>query len=160
MYIINTTIMHILKRVTKLPISVNEAWEFFSSPKNLQTITPSYMGFIIKSGADVSMYSGMLIRYTVTPILGIPLDWVTEITHVENMKFFVDEQRVGPYAIWHHEHHFKAIPNGVEMTDIVSYKLPFGFIGALLEPFIVKGKVEEIFNYRDKRMGELFGEYK
>jgi ligand-binding SRPBCC domain-containing protein len=152
--------MHILKRVTKLPISVNEAWEFFSSPKNLQTITPPYMGFIIKSGADVSMYEGMFIRYTVTPILGIPLDWVTEITHVEHLKFFVDEQRVGPYAIWHHEHHFKGIPNGVEMTDIVSYKLPFGFIGALLEPFIVKGKVEEIFNYRNKRMGELFGEYK
>ncbi|WP_299254205.1 SRPBCC family protein [uncultured Cytophaga sp.] len=157
---INTTTMHILKRVTKLPISVHEAWEFFSSPKNLQTITPPYMGFIIKSGADVAMYQGMLIRYTVTPLLGIPLDWVTEITHVADMKFFVDEQRVGPYAIWHHEHHFKAIPNGVEMTDIVSYKLPFGFIGTLLEPFIVKGKVEEIFNYRNKKMGELFGEYK
>jgi len=152
--------MHTLERIQRLPITVEEAWDFFSSPKNLKTITPPYMGFHIKSGGESPMYAGMLIKYTVTPLLGIPMKWVTEITHVEDKEFFVDEQRVGPYSIWHHEHHFKAIPNGVEMTDIVNYKLPLGFIGEWLEPFIVKRKVEEIFEYRNIKMLELFGEYK
>lgn len=149
--------MHTLKRIQCLPMSVSEAWDFFSSPDNLKTITPPYMGFNIKSGGDVAMHAGMIIRYTVKPLLGIPITWVTEITHVEDQKFFVDEQRVGPYAIWHHQHHFKAIPNGVEMTDIVNYKLPLGIIGEWVEPFLVKSKVESIFDFRNKKMIELFG---
>ncbi|WP_018342780.1 SRPBCC family protein [Cytophaga aurantiaca] len=152
--------MHTLERTQRLPITIEEAWDFFSSPKNLKVITPPYMGFNIKSGGESPMYAGMLIKYTVTPLLGIPMKWVTEITHVEDKKFFVDEQRVGPYAIWHHEHHFRAIPNGVEMTDIVNYKLPLGIIGEWLEPIIVKHKVQEIFEYRNVKMLELFGEYK
>lgn len=152
--------MHSLTRTQRLPISVSEAWKFFSSPDNLKTITPPYMGFDIKSGGGVDMYAGMLIKYTVKPLLGIPMTWVTEITHVENGKFFVDEQRVGPYAIWHHQHHFKEIPNGVEMTDIVNYKLPLGIIGEWIEPLIVKSKVESIFEFRNKKMIELYGEYK
>jgi ligand-binding SRPBCC domain-containing protein len=152
--------MHTLKRIQRLPITVEEAWNFFSSPENLKIITPPYMGFHIKSGGESPMYAGMFIKYTVTPLLGISMKWVTEITHVEDKKFFVDEQRVGPYAIWHHEHHFKEIPNGVEMIDIVNYKLPFGIIGEWLEPVIVKRKVQEIFEYRNTKMLELFGEYK
>lgn len=152
--------MHTLERIQRLPITIEEAWEFFSSPKNLKVITPPYMGFNIKSGGESPMYAGMLITYTVTPLLAIPMKWVTEITHVEDKKFFVDEQRVGPYSIWHHQHHFKGIPNGVEMTDIVNYKLPLGIIGEWIEPFLVKGKVEEIFEYRNAKMLELFGEYK
>lgn len=152
--------MHTLERTQRLPITVEEAWNFFSSPPNLKTITPPYMGFAIKSGGGGAMYAGMIIKYTVTPLLGIPMTWVTEITHVEEKNFFVDEQRVGPYAVWHHQHHFKAISNGVEMTDIVNYKLPLGILGEWVEPFLVKRKVEEIFEYRNVKMLELFGEYK
>jgi ligand-binding SRPBCC domain-containing protein len=152
--------MHKLVRIQRLPITVEAAWDFFSSPKNLKKITPPYMGFHIKFGGDVPMYAGMLITYTVTPLLGIPMKWVTEITHVTDKKLFVDEQRVGPYSIWHHEHHFKAITNGVEMTDVIHYKLPLGILGEWLEPLIVKRKVEEIFEYRNTKMLELFGEYK
>jgi len=117
--------MHQLKKVQKLPINLQTAWDFFSSPKNLVTITPDELGFTILSELPEKMYPGLFIKYKVTPLLGIPLTWVTEITHVEELQFFVDEQRVGPYSIWHHQHFFKEIPGGVEMTDIVDYKLPF-----------------------------------
>lgn len=143
-----------------LPISLEEAWEFLSSPKNLKTITPDYMGFTIKSGAERPMFAGQIIQYIVTPVLGIPTKWVTEITHVEHQKYFVDEQRFGPYALWHHKHFLKEIPGGVEMEDIVDYKLPFGILGQLVHPFLVKPKLKEIFNYRQKKLVELFGEYK
>ncbi|MGN6648398.1 MAG: SRPBCC family protein [Cytophaga sp.] len=152
--------MHKLERKQRIPVTLDEAWEFFSSPENLKTITPPYMGFDIKSGGGTHMYAGMIIRYTVRPLLGIPMNWVTEITHVKEKSFFVDEQRVGPYAVWHHQHHFKEIQNGVEMTDIVNYKLPLGILGELLEPILVRSKIQEIFDYRNKKMVELFGNYK
>ena len=151
--------MHKLERIQRLPISLDQAWDFFASPDNLKKITPSYMGFDIQSGGGVPMYAGMIIKYTVRPLLGIPMTWVTEITHVEPHRFFVDEQRVGPYAIWHHQHHFKAIENGVEMTDLLHYKLPFGILGDLFHPLLVKNKLEEIFNYRNKQLVEIFGTY-
>ena len=143
----------------KLPISVDEAWQFLSSPKNLKTITPDYMGFDIKSGADRDMYPGQIIEYVVTPILGIKTSWVTEITHVVDKQYFVDEQRFGPYALWHHKHFIKPIPNGVEMEDIIHYKLPLGILGKMVQPFLVKPKLEEIFSYRKKKLIEMFGEY-
>lgn len=143
-----------------LPITLNEAWDFLSDPKNLKTITPEYMGFNILRGADRAMYQGQLIQYIVTPILGIPTKWVTEITHVVDKKFFVDEQRFGPYALWHHKHFIKEIPGGVEMEDIVDYKVPFGLLGQMVQPFIVAPKLNEIFEYRRKKLVELFGEYK
>lgn len=151
--------MYKLERTQRLPISLDEAWDFFACPDNLQKITPAYMGFDIKSGGGIPMYAGMIIRYTVRPLWSIPMTWVTEITHVVPGQFFVDEQRVGPYAIWHHQHHFKAIENGVEMTDILHYKLPLGLLGKLAYPFLVKNKLEEIFNYRNQKMIELFGTY-
>jgi ligand-binding SRPBCC domain-containing protein len=131
-----------------------------SDPKNLKTITPEYMGFTILLGADREMYPGQIIQYIVTPVLGIPTKWVTEITHVENKKYFVDEQRFGPYALWHHKHFLKEIPGGVEMEDIVDYKIPFGILGQLVHPIIVQPKLKEIFDYRQKKLIELFGEYK
>jgi ligand-binding SRPBCC domain-containing protein len=143
-----------------LPISLEKAWEFLSDPKNLKTITPEYMGFTILLGADREMYPGQIIQYIVTPVLGIPTKWVTEITHVENKKYFVDEQRFGPYALWHHKHFLKEIPGGVEMEDIVDYKIPFGILGQLVHPIIVQPKLKEIFDYRQKKLIELFGEYK
>lgn len=143
-----------------LPITLDEAWDFLSDPKNLKTITPEYMGFNILRGADRAMYQGQLIQYIVTPILGIPTKWVTEITHVVDKNFFVDEQRFGPYALWHHKHFIKEIPGGVEMEDIVDYKVPFGLLGQMVQPLIVAPKLNEIFEYRRKKLVELFGEYK
>lgn len=143
-----------------LPITLDEAWDFLSDPKNLKTITPEYMGFNILRGADRAMYQGQLIQYIVTPILGIPTKWVTEITHVVDKKFFVDEQRFGPYALWHHKHFIKEIPGGVEMEDVVDYKVPFGLLGQMVQPLIVAPKLNEIFEYRRKKLVELFGEYK
>ena len=141
-----------------LPISIQEAWEFLSNPKNLKLITPDYMGFIIESGADKPMFSGQIIQYIVTPVLGIKTKWVTEITHVDEGHFFVDEQRFGPYSFWHHKHFLKEIPGGVEMEDIIDYKIPMGIIGQLMHPIIVKPKLDEIFEYRRKKLITLFGE--
>ena len=105
------------------------------------------------------MYPGLFIEYTVSPLLGIPMTWVTEITHVAEGEYFVDEQRVGPYAIWHHEHFFESIPGGVKMTDVVHYKVPFGILGTLVHPFIVRPKLEQIFSYRWKANERLFGTF-
>ncbi len=143
-----------------LPISLEKAWEFLSDPKNLKVITPDYMGFNILSGADRPMFPGQIIQYIVTPIAGIKTKWVTEITHVKHLEYFVDEQRFGPYALWHHKHFIREIEGGVEMEDIIDYKLPLGFLGELVQPFLVAPKLEEIFAYRAKKLIELFGEYK
>ena len=149
-----------LESKQNLPISKKEAWEFLSSPKNLKTITPEYMGFNILSGADRPMFAGQIIQYIVTPLLGIKTKWVTEITHVVEGDYFVDEQRFGPYALWHHKHFIKEIPGGVEMEDIIDYKVPMGILGQLVHPFIVKPKLDEIFEHRRKKLIELFGEFK
>lgn len=117
------------------------------------------MGFDIVSGADKEMYPGQIIEYIVKPVLGIPNKWVTEITHVVENKFFVDEQRFGPYALWHHKHFLKEIPGGVEMEDLIHYKVPFGVIGQLVNPILVRPKLEEIFEFRKKKLVELFGEF-
>lgn len=142
-----------------LPISLDEAWNFLSNPKNLKTITPDYMGFRIISGADRPMFPGQLIQYIVTPVAGIKTKWVTEITHVVDRAFFVDEQRFGPYALWHHKHFIKEIPGGVEMEDIIDYKLPLGILGQLAHPILVKPKLKEIFKYRKQKLETLFGKY-
>ncbi|MEZ4779229.1 MAG: SRPBCC family protein [Flavobacteriaceae bacterium] len=139
-----------------LPISIEVAWDFLSNPKNLQTITPDYMGFQIVSGADRKMYPGQIIQYLVTPVFGIKTKWVTEITHVNEGRYFVDEQRFGPYALWHHKHFLKAVDGGVEMEDIIDYKLPFGLLGQLFQPILVKPKLEEIFSYRKEKLSALF----
>ena len=132
---------------------------FLSNPNNLKAITPSYMSFDIVSGSDKPMFAGQIIQYIVTPIFGIKTTWVTEITHSIEKQYFVDEQRFGPYALWHHKHFIKAIDGGVEMEDIIDYKVPFGIIGQLVHPILVKPKLEEIFNYRTKKLEELFGKY-
>lgn len=151
--------IYTLHKKQNIPISKEEAWKFLSDPKNLKKITPEYMGFDIVSGADKEMYPGQIIEYIVRPVLGIPNKWVTEITHVVENKFFVDEQRFGPYALWHHKHFLKDIPGGVEMEDLIHYKVPFGIIGQLVNPILVRPKLEEIFEFRRKKLIELFGEY-
>lgn len=152
--------VYTLHKFQKLPISIEEAWNFLSDPKNLKIITPDYMGFDIVSGADRPMYPGQIIQYVVSPLAGIKNKWVTEITHIQKGKYFVDEQRFGPYSLWHHKHFIKPIENGVEMEDIVDYKLPFGILGQLVHPILVKPKLEEIFDYRQKKLVEIFGEYR
>ena len=148
-----------LHTIQDLPISKDQAWDFLSNPKNLKTITPDYMGFNILSGADRKMFPGQIIQYIVTPVAGIPTKWVTEITHVKEGEYFVDEQRFGPYALWHHKHFIESIPGGVRMEDIVDYKLPFGILGQLVHPILVKPKLKEIFEYRKQKLIELFGTY-
>ena len=149
-----------LETVQNLPISQKEAWDFLSDPKNLKTITPDYMGFQILSGAAERMYAGQIIQYIVTPVFGIPTKWVTEITHVQEGSYFVDEQRFGPYDLWHHKHFINPIKNGVEMIDIVDYKIPFGFLGRIAHPLLVAPKLKEIFEYRKNALDRIFGKYK
>jgi ligand-binding SRPBCC domain-containing protein len=153
-------IVYRLSSKQKLPISVEQAWNFLSNPKNLKTITPNYMSFDIISGDDKQMFAGQIIQYIVTPVFGIKTNWVTEITQVVDKKYFVDEQRFGPYALWHHKHFIKEIEGGVEMEDIIDYKVPFGFIGRMVHPILVKPKLIEIFNYRTQKLIELFGSLK
>ena len=137
--------------------SIEDVWDFISSPGNLKRITPDYMGFEINSkDMPGKMYPGLIISYTVKPLLGIKMIWVTEITHVEDMKYFVDEQRVGPYSMWHHEHFIEPSGDGVLMTDIVSYSPPFGFLGALANRIFIGKQLESIFRYRENKLKELF----
>lgn len=144
-------------RKQELAAGIDEIWEFISSPKNLKEITPKYMGFdITTKQLPEKMYIGMLISYNVRPLLNIPALWVTEITHIEPKKFFIDEQRIGPYALWHHEHFIEPTENGVLMTDIVSYSPPFGFIGAIANAIFIRKKIEEIFDYRAEVLNRRF----
>lgn len=150
--------MYQLRSRQSLAISPERAWEFLSGPANLKIITPPAMGFHILSGDGRSMFPGQIIQYTVSPFPGYTTKWVTEITHVSHGNYFVDEQRFGPYALWHHKHFLKEIPGGTEMEDIIDYKLPFGILGQLAHPLLVKKQLLKIFTYREQRLKELFGE--
>lgn len=137
--------------------SLETCWNFFSSPKNLCKITPPSLDFVIKSDLPEKMYAGMMIEYRVRPMLGIPVSWLTEITYIEEGKFFADEQRVGPYAIWHHEHFFEEItPDQVMMRDRIHYRLPLSPLSDIIHPFIVKPQLDAIFSFRQKAVDELF----
>jgi len=136
---------------------MENAWAFFSDPANLCKITPSHLGFkIISKHHGEKMYPGQIIEYKVKPLMGIPLYWMTEITHVEEQKYFVDEQRFGPYSMWHHQHHFKPTKDGVLMTDIVHYKLPLYFLGDLAHGLFVKKQLKQIFDFRFEAAERLF----
>ncbi len=144
----------------KIISTIDEIWDFISSPANLKEITPDYMGFdITTKNLPDKMYAGMVICYEVSPLLGIKTTWVTEITHIIEKKYFVDEQRVGPYSLWHHQHIIEPIEDGVLMTDIVSYQPPFGFFGAIANALILKNKLNEIFDFRTKAIESKFGIY-
>jgi len=150
-----------LHKTQKIPASIDNVWEFISSPANLKKITPDYMGFNITSKMlEEKMYPGMIISYKVSPVMGIKMTWVTEITHVKEKEYFVDEQRIGPYSMWHHEHKIEAIEGGVLMTDIVSYKPPLGFLGSIANAALIKKQLKEIFDYRTKAMEKMFGKMK
>jgi ligand-binding SRPBCC domain-containing protein len=145
-----------LETVQHINASIEECWAFFSSPKNLQKITPSDMGFQITDYDGKSVYAGQIIQYKVSPLLGLKLSWMTVITFVKEGSYFVDEQRFGPYALWHHKHFFEPTENGVKMTDVVHYALPLGFLGRIMNTLVVKNKLNEIFNYRVVKVDEIF----
>ncbi|WP_396634641.1 cell division inhibitor [Maribacter sp. R86514] len=140
-----------------LPITKDTAWKFLSDPANLKVITPEHMGFNILDGADREMFPGQIIQYKVSPFPGYTTKWVTEITHVDQGNYFVDEQRFGPYALWHHKHFIKEIDEGVLMEDIIDYKIPLGILGQIAHPLIVKKQLMEIFKFREQKLKELFG---
>ena len=142
--------------VQHINASLNECWEFFSSPINLQKITPASMGFEITDFDNRSMYAGQIIQYKISPLLGLKLNWTTEITQVKDKAYFIDDQRFGPYSFWHHKHFFEVTPNGVKMTDVVHYALPFGFLGRIVNALIVSNKLKEIFDYRELKVNQLF----
>jgi ligand-binding SRPBCC domain-containing protein len=149
-----------LKYSQKLPINLNEAWDFLSSPNNLELITPKSMDFNIIDWDKKKAYPGQIIQYTVKPILGIKINWVTEITQVRDKEFFIDEQRFGPYTFWHHKHFIKEIEGGVIMEDVIHYKPPFGFVGVLLNFLFINSKLNSIFKHRELELIKTFGNFK
>jgi ligand-binding SRPBCC domain-containing protein len=150
--------VHSLKTVQKIPATIEEVWSFFSNPANLLAITPPFLNLKVTNEVfGKEAYPGQVITYTVKPVLGIPVSWMTEIKHVVPLQMFVDEQRKGPYKLWHHQHHFKTIEGGVEMTDIVHYRLPLGFLGEIANGVMVKKKLSEIFSFRFQKVIDLYG---
>ncbi len=146
-----------LKETQIVNASLKEVWAFIATPANLGKITPDYMGFDIQT-TDLAekMYPGMMIQYKVRPILGIPMTWLTEITHMEEYKYFIDEQRSGPYTLWHHQHFLAEIPEGVEMNDIVTYKPHLGFLGTIANELFIRKQLDGIFEYRRKVLDKMF----
>ena len=149
--------MHKLKQEQFLPITLKEAWEFFATPKNLNEVTPKDMVFEITCDLPEKMYEGLIITYRLKPMLNIPINWCTEITHVNEYSFFVDEQRKGPYNIWHHEHHFQEVEGGVLMTDLLHYDIGKSIFGWIAGKMFVHKKVKEIFAFRYKMLEKTFG---
>ena len=149
--------MHQLVKHQFVATDMESCWKFFSRPENLNEITPPDMQFKILTEVPEKVYTGLMIAYKVSPFPGWTTNWITEITHVEDGRMFIDEQRYGPYQLWHHEHHFKEVEGGIQMTDIVSYLAPFGFLGRWMEPFIIRPKIESIFSFREQKIEEIFG---
>jgi ligand-binding SRPBCC domain-containing protein len=152
-------LLHTLSAKQKIPLSKEEAWEFLSNPKNLKEITPNNMGFDIVSGGERPVYEGSILQYAVRPLLGLKLHWVSEITNIKFQDYFIDEQRFGPYEFWKHAHFITEIPGGILMEDIITYKLPLGFLGKVFHPILVAPKLKSIFAYRKKILEQKFGSY-
>ena len=150
--------LYTLVTIQEIPVSKEEIWDFISSPGNLKKITPGYMGFeVTTKDLPEKIYPGMIICYKVSPLWGIKMTWVTEISQVKEQEYFVDEQRIGPYKLWHHQHHIAAIEGGVIMKDIVNYSPPFGFLGGIANALVIRKQLNEIFDFRRRRLEEIFG---
>lgn len=149
--------VYTLNRKQFLPVDLVTAWDFFSSPANLARITPPYMGFkILYNSGKGKMYAGQIIRYKLFVFPLVPLYWTTEITHVTEPSYFVDEQRSGPYHLWHHQHRFRAVEGGVEVTDEVNYAVPFGLLGRFFHAILVRKQLNAIFDYRHSVLQRMF----
>ena len=145
-----------IETVQHINASIEKCWDFFSSPQNLQTITPKNMSFEIEDFDGKKMYPGQIITYTLKPLFGIKMNWVTIITVSTENQYFIDEQRFGPYKLWHHKHFFEPTETGTKMVDIVHYVLPLGFLGRIMNHFVVKNKLKSIFDYRYHKIEKLF----
>lgn len=150
--------LHRLEFRQRLEVSKDAAWTFFSDPANLAAITPPWLAFEVTSPLPASIYPGLIVSYRIRPLAGAAICWTTEITHVREGEFFVDEQRFGPFRFWHHQHRFRPCAGGVEMTDVVHYRLPFGAVGELFHRWLIEGRLQEIFAYRRKNLATRFGE--
>ena len=151
-------VVYELKYEQKIPSTLENVWDFISSPLNLKKITPDHMNVMVTSSMfKEKMYPGMIISYKISPFWGIKLKWVTEITHVKEKEYFIDEQRIGPYAMWHHQHKIEKTNDGVLMTDIVSYQPPLKFLGAIANSLIIEKQLNEIFDFRKKALEKIFG---
>jgi ligand-binding SRPBCC domain-containing protein len=148
--------MYQLKRTQFINADLRTCWNYFSSPANLRVITPNYIDFRVHTTVPENLYEGLIIRYTIRPILGVPLSWISEIKIIREGNYFIDEQLRGPYGMWHHEHHFREVEGGVEMTDLISYCMPFGFIGRFFHWLFIRKQLESIFDYRTRKVEELF----
>jgi len=152
--------LHSIKSIQKIPASLEQTWDFYSNHANLQAITPAYMKFkVISQNEGEKRFSGQIIEYKVRPLMNIPLYWKTEIRNVTAPAYFMDEQRKGPYTLWQHQHFFKAIEGGTEMTDMVIYKNPLWIIGEIANSLFIKNKLRKIFEYRFSKMEEIFGKW-
>lgn len=140
-----------------LPITLEQAWGYFSNPNNLKDITPPELAMTVRTDTDGRIYNGMIIEYDVTPMLNIPVNWVTEIKHINAPDMFVDEQRFGPYQFWYHQHFFRQVDGGTEVTDLVHYRIPFGILAPLINKLVVEGKLAYIFNFRRQVLERKFG---
>jgi ligand-binding SRPBCC domain-containing protein len=148
--------IYILQRSQTVAMSLEQCWRFFSNPGNLARITPPSLGFRVESELPDEIHAGLMIRYTVSPLFGIPMSWLTEITRVEKPHYFVDEQRVGPYRLWHHEHFFRALDSSqTEVRDLVHYVPPLGPLGAVLNRLLVRPQLERIFDFRTKQLADI-----
>jgi len=151
--------LYSFKTIQKIPADLNTVWDFISSPGNLRLITPPSLGFEVLSETAEKMFPGQIIAYKVSPLPGLRINWVTEITHVKEKEYFVDEQRSGPYSIWHHMHFLKPLADGVEMNDEVYYKIPFSVLGDAANYLLVRKRIRQIFDYRFRVLEEMFGKY-
>jgi len=149
--------IHVLHREQTIPAPLERVWDYFADPKNLNELTPPDMRFEIVAGGDVRMYAGQLIEYRVEFLRGLRSPWLTEIAHVREGSYFVDEQRLGPYRFWYHAHHFEPVEGGVKMTDHVTYAAPFGLLGDLATALWIRGRLDGIFDYRSRKIISLFG---
>ncbi len=157
-FIVNMSKVYSLYSKQTVPADLEKVWAFFSDAKNLLTVTPPHLNLKVTNEVyGETVYAGQVMTYTVKPLLGIPLSWMTEITHVKAPEYFVDEQRKGPYQLWHHQHHFKKIEGGTEMIDLVHYRIPFGLIGNIANSILVKSELQKIFAYRYQKIIDLFG---
>ncbi|KNB60567.1 MULTISPECIES: SRPBCC family protein [Chryseobacterium] len=153
--------IHQLKREQQLNCDIETAWKFFSSANNLSKITPKDMNFIVRTKMESDeIYEGMIIDYYVSPLLGIKMDWQTEITQVNHLRSFTDFQNKGPYKLWNHFHEFIPNEKGVLIKDTVDYELPLGFLGEIAHNLFVKSKLENIFSYRFNILEQMFNQKK
>ena len=146
-----------LRREQVIPADIDRVWAFFATPRNLDELTPPDLKFRIVSAVPAEMHAGLLIEYRISPLPGVWLRWLTEIRHIRTGRYFVDEQRIGPYRLWYHEHHFEPVPGGTKMTDRVNYVVGWGPAGWLAEKLCARRQLEHIFDFRARKVAEIFG---